>query len=799
MNRILSRLAIFIKNHSLLVIIFSLALIVPAIFGALQYEMRTEYDTFVSTDSEVYQNFERFNQDFSSEVIIILMSKSDSNQQPQPNIATMTSMSGNNLDQLLQPDNISTMESLEIQMNGYDEVVTAVGPAFLIKQAVAQQSGVPVLPDNIVMIQAIVLDDSGHVRCEFEQVFPDNEHALIAVTIDGGLSTDEKKALIEDIQDDIAKADLDGIDTIVTGIPVIHTSMVGSLSTDLRNMLLLSIGMMFLILLLTFSVRGFFVWRWLPLGVVLIGIIYTFGAMGILSIPITMFSMAVFPILVGLGVDYSIEFHNRYDEEDRRGETTPIVASVTHIGKTIGIALITSILGFTAMFFSPVPAIHDFALTLIIGVVASYLLSVFLYLAILDRRRRRTGVKSKNSKNIKPKKSGMNVIDKGLGRLAPWVIKHPVIILPVAIALCVGGIIADPHIKTQTDSMQYLSDDLQPIQDLHTAEEVLGGVNHANLFIEAEDITNPDILNWMADLQQYIDEEQSDIVVCSQSVTDLVMQAAMQIQSTDVLKIPQDSEMTKYILGEMPVLSTRNLITDDYTAANIVLTLKNQTVDDVKPLRAQLAGYVTDPPEGLAEPPDGLEATVTGQAVFIIELYDALTTGRMQMTLIGIALVFAALFLFFRFNIYRALLAIIPLVLIVGWLSGMTYLLGVEFTVISATLGALIIGLGADYTVLLIMRYYEERRKGEEVEAAITTAITRIGRSVIASGFTTIGGFSALLIAFDFPVIQSFGIVTTITVFFAMVSTLFVLPALIVLIDRWRERRKLQEVAEPVS
>jgi len=766
MNRLITRLGIFIENHSLLVIILSLALIVPSIFGALQIETKTGYDTFVSTDSKVYQDFQRFNQDFSSEVVIILMS-------------------GDDLNQLLQLANMASMDSLEIQMNQYDEVVTAIGPAFVIKQA----AGVTELPDNVAMIQTIVLDpDTEQPRREFEQIFPDNEHALIAVTLDGNLSTDEKKEVIEEIKDDIAGADLDGINIIVTGIPVLHTSMVASLGTDLRNMLLLSIGMMLLILVLTFSIRGFFAWRWLPLGTVLIAIIYTFGAMGVISIPITMMTMAAFPILIGLGVDYSIQFHNRYEEEAKRGETRLVIASATHIGKTIGIAIIAACLGFIAMFFSPVPMVQDFALTLIIGVVICYLLSVFFYLAVLDRRSRPVGIKDEINKNMKSKKNGVNLIDKGLGRLAPWVIKNPVIILPVAILLFVGGMVADHHIETQTDVMKYLSDDLQTVKDLRTAEEVLGGVNHANLFIEAEDITDPDILNWMVTLQQVIDIDQSAIVVRSNSVADLVIQATGGT-------IPQDSETIKGILDGVPALSKRNLVTSNYTRANIVLTLKNQTVDEVKPLKEHLTGYVVNPP-------DGVEVTVTGHSIFGIDLFNALSSGRIEMTLIGIALVFAGLFLLFKFNIYRVLLAVLPLGLILGWSSGIMYLLGVDFTIMSATLGALILGIGAEYTILLIMRYYEERHKGEAVDEAMTIAITRIGRAVIASGLTTIGGFAALMIALHFPAIQSFGIVTMVNVFFAMVSTLFVLPALIVLVDRWlerRQRRRVQEVAEHIQ
>ena len=116
---------------------------------------------------------------------------------------------------------------------------------------------------------------------------------------------------------------------------------------------------------------------------------------------------------------------------------------------------------------------------------------------------------------------------------------------------------------------------------------------------------------------------------------------------------------------------------------------------------------------------------------------------------------------------------------------------GIEYTPLTATLGTLIMGIGVEFTILLMMRYYEERGKGEGPVEAMTTAMTKIGRAIIASGLTVIGGFAALLIARDFLILRDFGLVTVVDVFFALVSTLFVLPALIVLFDRWQEKRRL--------
>ena len=195
--------------------------------------------------------------------------------------------------------------------------------------------------------------------------------------------------------------------------------------------------------------------------------------------------------------------------------------------------------------------------------------------------------------------------------------------------------------------------------------------------------------------------------------------------------------------------------------------------------------------EYTADHPEGVEVTITGLPVMMRELGDGLSGGRVEMTLIGIGLIFVGLFFLFRFNILKVFMAVLPVALIIGWSSGVMWIAHIKYTPATAAMGALIIGIGTEFTILLMMRYYEEREKGISPMEAMKTAITRIGRAIIASGLTVIGGFGALLIAHNFPVLRSFGLLTMIDVFLALISTLIVLPALIVWVDSWREKHRL--------
>ena len=835
MKRIFRRLGIFIENKRLILIILGFVLIIPAIFGAQHLKMETGFSTFISEDSPEYQDYTRFNDHFSSNVLAILITSDD-------------------LAKLLDPANLAAMDSIQEELGIQQGVLSTIGPTFFIKQAMYQQTGMNILPTDTQTSLYIVTDPAtGEIRPAFSSIFPDEQHALIAITLKGDLAQEDESNIVKAAREAVNQARFQGVDPIVTGAPTIWSSISDLMMSSMKAMMLVSMGLMLLILAIIFIVRGFFAWRWLPLGVVFIGIIYTFGIMGVLSIPITMVTMAVFPILIGLGVDYAIQFHNRYDEESRRGETVKeaIIDAVTHIGPAIGVAIITACLGFAALYFSPVPMIQDFGSMLIIGVAASYVLAMFFLLAILynhDRYKESNKNKKKNLRKagllgaliamvtayigiastlcladpslgdykdiltiiaiasiivalfsiataifrrirnakspsqkskVQSSKEHMGFVEKALQMMAPRVIKSPAVILPIALALTIAGVIADGKIATETDEMNFISQDIPVIKDMLTLEKISGGFISANILVEADDVTQPATLEWILQLESQITTEQAEAVRGTSSIADTIAMAAGGT-------IPQDTVQIKGIIAALPPQVAGNLITSDYKAANIIVSLNGTSIGDKsRQLVAVLKGYIS-------EPPSGVNTAVTGLPVIGNMMFDALTGGRTEMTFIGIGMVFGGLLILFRFRIIRALMATLPIALILGWSSGIMYVLGIKYTPLTSTLSALIIGIGVEFTILLMMRYYEERGNGEEPFTAMVTAMTKIGRAIVASGMTVIGGFGALLIARDFKILSDFGVVTMINVAFALISTLFVLPSLIVWIDSWQSRKELK-------
>lgn len=133
----------------------------------------------------------------------------------------------------------------------------------------------------------------------------------------------------------------------------------------------------------------------ISLGFVLIGLIWTFGFMGWVGIPITLATMATLPIIIGLGTDFGVQFHNRYEEEFKKSDYKADEATVTairHIGPAVGIAVAIMALSFLTMFLSKAPMMQQFGLTLALGVIFCYIVELVLMFStfnMMDKKKKK--------------------------------------------------------------------------------------------------------------------------------------------------------------------------------------------------------------------------------------------------------------------------------------------------------------------------------------------------------------------------------------------------------------------------
>ena len=142
---------------------------------------------------------------------------------------------------------------------------------------------------------------------------------------------------------------------------------------------------------------------------------------------------------------------------------------------------------------------------------------------------------------------------------------------------------------------------------------------------------------------------------------------------------------------------------------------------------------------------------------------------------------FLVLLITFR-SIKYALVTVIPIGLVVSWLYGIMYLGGYSLNLVTATIGAISIGVGIDFSIHITQRFRGELRKITP-DQALEKTLNGTGIALLGSAISSIVGFGIMGFA-PMPMFASFGQITAIMIFLALISSVFVLPSLLVIVSK---------------
>ena len=132
-------------------------------------------------------------------------------------------------------------------------------------------------------------------------------------------------------------------------------------------------------------------------------------------------------------------------------------------------------------------------------------------------------------------------------------------------------------------------------------------------------------------------------------------------------------------------------------------------------------------------------------------------------------------------SVRYAFVTIIPIGLVVTWLYGLMYVAGFALNFVTATIGAVSVGVGIDYSIHMTERFREELRHTSDRVQALRKAARNTGVALVASAASSIVGFTILGFA-PMPMFASYGQLTAIMIFLALTASLVVLPPLLFLV-----------------
>lgn len=365
----------------------------------------------------------------------------------------------------------------------------------------------------------------------------------------------------------------------------------------------------------------------------------------------------------------------------------------------------------------------------------------------------------------------MQLLDQALFALSGIHLRHyrAILILTFFSTLLVGLGISNVHM--QTDIKKEMPQDL-PIFRLQDKVSAKFGESDlllvvveldpsSNIKSAPSDIRDPRVLSFLKGVGSTLMEENS---------VDRVSSAASFMPA-----IPSSLDASKAMIGSIPPL--QGFFNKDYTSTLIYIsstigTDEGKVVSLMDTVERDIAS---------SEKPPGIRVTVTGEPPIRNLLFGLLWQDALKTISIASIAILLLLVLMQR-SIERAVLVFIPLSLGLVWTLGIMGWFDVPLSVATVGIGAMILGLGVEYGVFVVSRYYEEK-ESHSSEKALETAVTEIGTAIFGSGTTTMVGFGALVFA-SMPMLQKLGLSLALGIALCLVAALFVNPSFIIFIEK---------------
>lgn len=646
--------------------------------------------------------------------------------------------------------------------------------------------------DDPEFVARVVFDASrpaGTPKARFSYLFPNSHSALVSIRMRAGLSESQRSEAISLYKKAVEEPgfELDRATYVVSGVPVV----VDGLAKELRSAIFLLLAVAVLIMAVVLMAVLEPPLRLLPLLVALAACGLTFGALSLLGGALTMASIAVLPVLTGLAVDYAIQFQARWAEARQEGLPPPEAAASAAAsgGPVIAAATLATAAGVLVLALSPVPMVRTFGLLLVLGLALAFVIALSGGLAALGlaarartsrRRLRAPGFTRRLGERLAlaRARAGLRLGRLGTRALAVG-IASPGRVLIAAATLALCGWIAGSQTAVTSDIRELAPANLPALRDVNTLQADTGVSGELNVTVRSDDITDPRVIAWTRSFQQRVLERHgftagarcSEAGICpALSLTDLLGQSPL-----------RSSAQARRLLDSIPPYFSQAVISRDAgggigDTANIAFGIPVMALDQQQALIDDIRSQV-DPP-ALPGPPAGTEVEVAGLPALAAEANGDLSRSRYwlpPLALLAVALVLFGIYRCAR----RALVPLVPIALATGWSALVVAAMGIPLNPMTATLGALVIAIATEFSVILSARYESERGRGLSVGEALRRTYERTGTAVLASGATAIAGFAALT-ASDIRMLRDFGLVTIADLAVALVGVILVLPAVLV-------------------
>lgn len=574
------------------------------------------------------------------------------------------------------------------------------------------------------------------------------------------------------------------------GNPILMELFEQILNVEMSYIFMATLVLILIVLFALFRSGSAVVW---PISIVILTTVLTMGFLGWVGVTMSMMVSLLVMLILVVGVADAVHILSGYIYFRRHGLEHQDAQRAVYrkSGFACLLTSMTTSLGVLAMVFVPIPPIALFGVSAALGVMTAFLLTVLILPLMLniwhpmsEKQVRKTG----------DLKKGGVWVQKYLEWLAPISPRYPVQI--VAVFLIISSIALYGLLQVRVDSnMVEIIREGHPYRiAVKLVDKVMGGAQSMEVhlgFRKMDALKDPRVLNAMEALQDYLEKEQSNFVVKTDSLADVVKNSYQVLNENreEMYRIPQDRptlEQTLFLFDSANPDDRQLLATDDYREGRISVRLFNYGsiayLDFLKDVRLKIA-ELFDP---LRSDFPGMEVEITGGLALMMQMIDYISWSQIQSFALALGVISIMLLIVFG-SLKLGLAALVPNLFPVLMTFGTMGILGVPLDGDTLIIAPIVIGIAVDDTIHFMSHFRSDLNEFGNVAEAVLHSVREVGQAITFSTVILVLGLLTLIVSTHLGMAR-FGYLSAVAFVSALLADLLLLPAICCLMFRKQDR-----------
>jgi uncharacterized protein len=566
------------------------------------------------------------------------------------------------------------------------------------------------------------------------------------------------------------------MDVRVSGMPYIRTLNAQSIVDEIGLFICAALFVTSFIFFLFFrSFRATFI----SLIVVCIGVMWTFGIIGLLNYEITVLTALIPPLIIVIGIPNCIFLINKYQHEVKShgNKVKSLQRVITKVGNATLMTNLTTASGFATFVLTESTLLKEFGLVASLSIVGIFLLCLLVIPIIY------TFLPYPKDRHLEH--LNKRWIDGFVNWIERMVKEHRIAIYFTTIILLVASIIGMYQIKISGSLIEDMPKKTEFFQDIRFFEEEFNGVMPLEIMVDTKrkkGVMKLATLKRMNELEELITEipELSRPV----SVVSLVKYSKQAYYNGNpkYFQLPTSQE-NSFILSYVKNSSSdvdllKSFVDSTGQYARITTFMKDIGTDKMEDIEDDLQDKINS-----VFPAENYSVTMTGKALVFQKGTNYLVKNLIISLALAIFLI--SLFMAYMFRSLRMILvSLLPNILPLLITAGIMGYVGVPIKPSTILVFSIAFGISVDDTIHFLAKYRQELQANNwKIRKSVYAALRETGVSMFYTSIVLFFGFSVFIIS-SFGGTVALGALVSITLLFAMLSNLLLLPSLLLSLER---------------